>query len=145
MFSLLCGAAPAFAHEATQEDEAFYISFQVQGSRTFPQAINEFVSVTGNYIDASGRQHGFVREVWGKIVTFDPPDSTLTAPTSINGEGTIAGYYADAQQVQHGFVRYTTGKIQNIRSPRKRPDVCPKYQCERNHHGVLSAIAACAQ
>ena len=117
MFSLLCAAAPAFAQEATQEDEAFYISFQVPGSSgTFPQAINDFATVTGNYLDASG-QHGFVRDVWGKIETFDPPDSTYTAPTSINEEGTIAGFYTDAKQVQHGFVRYWWGKIKTFDPP----------------------------
>ncbi len=118
LFSMLCGAAPAFAQESTQEDDVFYISFQVPGStETFPQAINDSAVVTGDYLDSSGRQHGFVRDMWGRIETFDPPDSTVTAPTSINEEGTIAGYYTDAKQVQHGFVRYRTGKIKTFDPP----------------------------
>jgi uncharacterized membrane protein len=117
-FVLLCGAVPASAQMATQEDDVFYISFQVPGSTgTFPQAINEFASVTGDYLDASGRQHGFVRDISGKIDTFDAPDSTLTAPTGINEEGTIAGYYRDAKQVEHGFVRSRTGKIKAFDPP----------------------------
>lgn len=118
MLILSCGAASGLAQVTTQEDDVFYISFQVRGSTgTFPQAINDFATVTGDYLDSSGRQHGFVRDIWGKVVTFDPPDSTLTAPTSINEEGTVAGYYADAKQVQHGFVRYRTGKIKTFDPP----------------------------
>ena len=118
LVSLLCGAGPTFGQEATQEDEAFYVSFHVPGSTgTFPQAINDFASVTGNYLDATSGQHGFVRDLWGKIVKFDPAGSTSTTPTTINLEGTIAGSYTDAKQVQHGFVRYGTGKIKMFDPP----------------------------
>ena len=137
LVSLLCGAGPTFGQEATQEDEAFYVSFHVPGSTgTFPQAINDFASVTGNYLDATSGKHGFVRDIWGKIVKFDPAGSTSTTPTTINLEGTIAGSYTDAKQVQHGFVRYGTGKIKMFDPPGSIQTVAESINASRNHRRV---------
>jgi len=49
--------------------------------------------IAGSYIDASGIFHGFVRNPYGTITSFDPPESKWTTVTSINDGGIIAGYY----------------------------------------------------
>ena len=38
-------------------------------------------------------QHGFVRNPYGTITSFDPPEGNQTTTTSINDEGAIAGFY----------------------------------------------------
>jgi hypothetical protein len=38
----------------------------------------------GFYTDAAGVQHGFVRNPYGTITSFDPPEGNETNPTSIS-------------------------------------------------------------
>jgi hypothetical protein len=49
--------------------------------------------VTGSYTDAGGMEHGFVRNPYGTLTTFDPPEGNQTTATSIAGGGLVAGYY----------------------------------------------------
>jgi hypothetical protein len=49
--------------------------------------------ITGSYTDAAGVQHGFVRNPYGTITSFDPPESNQTTPTRINDGGAVAGFY----------------------------------------------------
>jgi hypothetical protein len=64
--------------------------------------------ITGAYTDKTGTQHGFVRNPYGTIITFDPPEGRYdatrsTQPTSINNAGAITGFFSDAGPT--GFIR----------------------------------------
>jgi hypothetical protein len=65
------------------------------GSLTVPHwiSIDQSGDITGSYTDAAGVQHGFVRNPYGTISTFDPPEGKQTTATSINDAGAIAGFY----------------------------------------------------
>jgi hypothetical protein len=76
-----------------------------QGTGLFGAAINPAGTIAGDYIDASGVSHGFLRARDGTFTTFDPPGSTNTYPFDINPAGVIAGYYSDASGGSHGFLR----------------------------------------
>jgi uncharacterized membrane protein len=56
-------------------------------------SIDQAGDITGSYYDAAGYLHGFVRNPYGTLTSFDPPKSIQTSPTSINDGGAIAGYY----------------------------------------------------
>jgi hypothetical protein len=64
-------------------------------SNTDPHSIsiNQAGDITGSYTDAAGVQHGFVRNPYGTITAFDPPEGNQTTATSINDGGAIAGFY----------------------------------------------------
>ena len=65
------------------------------GEVTWPHwvSINQAGDITGSYTDTAGVQHGFVRNPYGTITSFDPPEGNQTTTTSINDEGAIAGFY----------------------------------------------------
>jgi hypothetical protein len=81
------------------------------GQGTLPANINDLGAITGEYQDASGVWHGFLRAPNGIITTFNV-EGTGTAsgqgtfPTSNNLEGAITGYYVDSSGVSHGFLRF---------------------------------------
>jgi hypothetical protein len=56
-------------------------------------SIDQAGDITGFYNDAAGYSHGFVRNPYGTISSFDPPESKGTFPNGINDAGAIAGYY----------------------------------------------------
>jgi hypothetical protein len=56
-------------------------------------SIDQAGDVTGSYTDAAGAQHGFVRNPYGTMTSFDPPEGKQTTATSINDGGAIAGFY----------------------------------------------------
>jgi hypothetical protein len=56
-------------------------------------SMDEAGDITGWYVDPAGAVHGFVRNPYGTITSFDPPEGKETFPTSINNGGWIAGYY----------------------------------------------------
>jgi hypothetical protein len=70
-------------------------------------SINQAGTITGSYIDAEGAQHGFTRNPYGTITSFDPPRGKQTTATSINDSGLIAGYYFYDwnTQIAQGFLR----------------------------------------
>jgi uncharacterized membrane protein len=73
---------------------ATFITFDPPGSTsTSPSGITPDGVITGWYTDASGVNHGFLRDRDGSITTFDPPGSTNTLATSINSEGVVVGGY----------------------------------------------------
>jgi hypothetical protein len=90
------------------------VTFQVPGSiGTYPQSINNSLTVTGFYLTANGVTHGFLRTPDGTITPFDVPGSTFTQPVSINDAGVIAGTYevsgGSGSLAQQGFVRNANG------------------------------------
>ncbi len=82
-----------------------------------PMGINGASQITGFYVDASGTQHGFVRDQQAKIIEFDPPGSILTNPNAIDGSGNITGFYFDANFVGHAFLRDQHGTFTTIDAP----------------------------
>jgi hypothetical protein len=56
-------------------------------------SIDKAGDVTGSYTDAGGVEHGFVRNPYGTLTTFDPPEGEQTTATSIADGGLVAGYY----------------------------------------------------
>jgi len=86
---------------------------------THPEAIDSFGRITGFYVDASVRYHGFIRSPFGAIATFDAPggaDSVVPIyPVAINDAGQIAGsiVYTVGVNVFHarGFLRAENGVL----------------------------------
>jgi hypothetical protein len=107
LLGLLCFAAPVLA----QDRAAYYISFQVPGNSDISSVfINNNFIVTGSYNDVSHVSHGFIRDVYGKITTFDFPHSLATSTTGINDDNLIFGTYVDrTNHLTHGFLRYPSG------------------------------------
>jgi hypothetical protein len=80
------------------------------GPGTFPETINEQGDITGQYLDASGVNHGFLRGRHGAITNFDVPGAGTgsgqgTIPLFNDAADAITGYYIDASGVYHGFLR----------------------------------------
>jgi len=85
-----------------------FVTFDPPGSTdTEGVSINLHGEITGFYVTADGKSHGFVRSAMGDIDTFDAPGagSAGTFPKGINDRGEIVGYYEDGNFVIHGFVR----------------------------------------
>jgi hypothetical protein len=56
--------------------------------------INQAGDIAGSYISGEGTYHVFVRNPYGTITSFDPPEGGQTHVTGINDGGAIAGYYS---------------------------------------------------
>lgn len=72
-------------------------------------SINTPGDSTGQYIDAKGVNHGFLRISSGHIVTFNVPGAGTatgqgTIPSSNNDMDAITGDYVDSAGVFHGFL-----------------------------------------
>lgn len=99
------------AQVLARDHKPFYVSFQVPNSTgTFPTCINNRLTVAGNFTGGSGINHGFVRDISGKIETFDV-GSVDTEVVSINDRGETAGIYEDVLGEERGFVRSRKGAI----------------------------------
>jgi hypothetical protein len=76
---------------------------------SFPRSIsiNQEGSITGSYTDAKEAQHGFVRNPYGTLTSFDPPRGRQTTATSISDCGVIVGsyYYDWNAKIAQGFLR----------------------------------------
>jgi hypothetical protein len=57
-------------------------------------SIDQAGDVTGSSHDGAGVAHAFVRNPYGTITQFDPPEGSNSFPTGINDGGVIAGYYS---------------------------------------------------
>jgi hypothetical protein len=93
------------------------------GQGTFPYVIIRGEWIAGNYIDANGVYHGFLRAPDGTITKFDVPGGGKGA-----GQGTvevkgmtpaleIVGTTYDANGVGHGFLRTPHGKFTTFDAP----------------------------
>jgi hypothetical protein len=75
--------------------------------------MNDFGAITGDYLDANGVYHGFLRSPDGNFTPpLDAPGADLTPgdfngtfPSNINLFGAIVGDYLDAGEVHHGILR----------------------------------------
>jgi hypothetical protein len=80
------------------------------GQGTVPEAINTPGTIMGNYFDANGVSHGFIRANYGAINLFDVPGAGTgpgqgTVPFCNNPADAITGWEIDANGVFHGFLR----------------------------------------
>jgi len=104
-----------------------FVTFQAPGADTTPGSfngtgtytmnVNDLGAITGNYTDAQGISHGFVRSPEGKFRSFDPVGSSSTFPIAINLEGGIVGFYADSNSALHAFSRSPDGKLTTWSGP----------------------------
>jgi hypothetical protein len=116
-----------FATGTTAQNKPTFTTFEAPGAGDGPgegtigNSINGAGTIAGQYADASGVIHGFVRAADGAITTFDAPgagaDGTATVAQSIDAAGIIAGYYSDMGGVFHGFVRAAAGTITTFDAP----------------------------
>src|SRR5271165_4949344 len=98
-----------------------FIAFQAPGADTtagsyngtYPSGINDLGAITGNYWDANGFSHGFLRSPDGKFTTFDVPSvgGYGTTPKAFNLEGAVVGIYTDSNYSFHAFRRSPDGKF----------------------------------
>lgn len=79
---------------------------------TLPQGNNaiDVDVIEGSFVDVNNVSHGFVRDTFGEITTFDVPGAGKNAnqgtfPASNNLQGAITGFYVDVSNVAHGFLR----------------------------------------
>jgi hypothetical protein len=82
---------------------------------------NQFGAIAGIWSDSNSVNHGFIRNPFGKITTFDAPGAGSgteqgtgcfsDCPVSINDWGAVTGEYIDANNNYHGYLRSPEGKI----------------------------------
>jgi hypothetical protein len=132
---LLCALGPALSAKA-QDFNGTIITFDAPGAGTLNSAVcapdcgtvananNDLGVIVGYYTDANIVPHGFLRDVDGKITSFDAPGAGLganlnqgTVAYSINDWDAIAGQFQDASYVFHGFVRYPDGAFATFDAP----------------------------
>ena len=76
---------------------------------TDPRGINDSGDIVGLYVDANGRNHGFVRDGFGFFTTVDFPGAVLTEIWDVNNAGQIVGRYIDGSGIHHGFMGTPVG------------------------------------
>ena len=119
----LCLLALGLSANAEQLKEGGIFTFDVQGAGTganqgtAPYGINPAGAITGQYWDADGVSHGFLRAPDGTITPFDVPGAEGTSAESINPAGAITGEYFDANGVAHGYLRAPDGSISTFDAP----------------------------
>ena len=123
--------ASGVSHGFVRDPDGRITKFDVEGAGTeggqgtiveWAQCLNDAGIITGNYVDASGVSHGFVRATDGKITKFDVEGAGTGAGQgtwswSINLAGAVTAEYVDADNVSHGFVRAPDGKITKFDVP----------------------------
>jgi hypothetical protein len=122
-------------HGFLRSADGSFTTFQAPGADTtpgsyngtVPSGINDLGVIVGNYYDASGVGHGFLRETDGKFTTFDPPGvgGYGTAAVAVNLEGAVAGYYSDSNYIFHAFLRSPGGTFTTWSAPDACTDVSP--------------------
>jgi len=93
------------------------------GQGTMPVGIVQGEWVMGNYIDANGVYHGFLRAPDGRFTEFDVPGAGKGAGQGavevhgMNPAREIVGTILDANNVYHGFLRTPDGKFTTFDCP----------------------------
>jgi hypothetical protein len=95
-----------------------YTVFDVPGATgTFPISINLEGTITGQFPDANGLTHGFLRAANGAITTFDAPAADQgTFPQAIDLTGDVTGSYCNATNC-YGFLRAAGGVTTTFEAP----------------------------
>ena len=134
LLAALSCAMPLFA-------EATITVIQVPGAASTQLfSINLFGTVTGNYTDANGGTHGFVRDPSGAITTFADPASTATYPQDINVAGTIVGGWDDTNRMRHSFMRDSEGTITAF-DPPQSPNGFWSWATSINAEGAIVGVS----
>jgi hypothetical protein len=104
--ALIAAASPALAG-------TWVAANPVQNSTGFSVfGINDNDVITGDYLDASGAQHGFIGPFDGSNYTsFDDPDGT-TQPRALNNKGAVVGFDTGSTI---SFERFPKGYIKVIK------------------------------
>src|SRR5271167_1569050 len=85
---------------------------------TLPNGINDAGAITGEYLDASGGNHGFLRSPEGAFTTFDVTGTIgATNAIALNLEAAIVGYYVDSSGVTQAFLRRPDGTFETWSGP----------------------------
>jgi hypothetical protein len=105
-----------------QSSSSFTIFDPPGSTSTNPSAITANGTIIGNYTDASGVQHGFVRTPAGTFANIDVPGATSTTPTDITPGGVITGWYCSATCYPFpspigGFLRAPDGTFTTFTPP----------------------------
>ena len=74
-------------------------------------------AIAGNYIDAGGVYHAFLRSPGGTFSTFDPLGSVKTYVIGLSSKAAVAGFYFDSTGLFHGFLRTLNGTITSYDAP----------------------------
>jgi hypothetical protein len=79
------------------------------GQGTLPESNDDLGDIAGNYFDANGVNHGFLRNLHGSLTTFDAPGGGTgagqgTVPSDNNDTGLVTGVLIDGNNVVHGFL-----------------------------------------
>lgn len=70
---------------------------------TWAWDINEEGEIVGEYADASGNRHSFLRKE-ERFLSIDYPGAVATSRGAINSQGAIVGQYSDANNHVHGYI-----------------------------------------
>ena len=109
MIVVFASAAVCVTSQAMGGVTVFRVKQGVCGTQ--PVGINDLGTVTGDYFDASGNSHGFLRDSNGTITIFDPAGSIETEAQAVSSKGTVVGQYMDNNYNSHGFIRSRGGTI----------------------------------
>jgi len=98
--------------------------FTIPGSQ-FVEAtsINNYGVAVGDYQDAEGLYHGFIRDAFAHLTyPIDVPGVTTAAglgtiPLGVNDFGAISGHFWDSAVKEHGFLRLPNGQYLQIDVP----------------------------
>jgi hypothetical protein len=109
LFAALAVSFPALAHNPPIVVFDAPGALEAPGSGTLAVGINFWGEIAGEYFDANGTAHGFIRTPDGTFKSFDPPGSVYTLVYGLNLEGAITGSYYDASFFEHGYLRASNG------------------------------------
>jgi hypothetical protein len=73
-------------------------------SNTFAQGVSNAGHVAGNYDDALGNIHGFVRTAAGTYTSFDFPGARYTFAADVNATGQVVGTYTDTANFTRSYL-----------------------------------------
>jgi probable HAF family extracellular repeat protein len=111
----LCALVLLLSGAQAQELSYTFTSFDFPGGTdTAVNAVNDHGRMVGQYSDAGGKQHGFIRQ-GTQVKTLDFPGATRTFAWGVNNAGRVVGYY-DAGGAEHGFL-FHSGQFTQIDYP----------------------------
>lgn len=87
------------------------------GQGTYGVQINLTGTIAGNFIDGNNVQHGFLRDPYGNLTTFDVPGGVYLTVRSVNAWGDVVGGFFDGQSKIHAFLRHWDGSFTTFDAP----------------------------
>ena len=99
-----------FFDPSVLKSRAYTLRYDDFSAFDFPDAtltwawdINESGEIVGEYADASGNRHSFLRKQ-ERFFSIDYPGAVSTSRGAINSRGTIVGQYTDTNNRVHGYI-----------------------------------------